>query len=62
MELDVEEAQGYAACSGNDDYEQISTKRFFAPERLTMTHYGPARASLGISEIARRRLSNQGKR
>jgi hypothetical protein len=40
-----------------------STKRFFRPKRLTMTRYGPERArAVGVSDITRRRLSNQGKR
>jgi hypothetical protein len=38
------------------------TKRFFGFSCLTMTPYGPARACPGVSDMTRRRLSNQGKR
>lgn len=40
-----------------------STKRFFGLSRLTMIHYGPARAwPVGVSDITTRRFSNHGKR
>ena len=40
-----------------------STKWFCWPLRLTMTRYGPARVGpVGVSDITRRRLSNQGRR
>jgi hypothetical protein len=40
-----------------------STKRSFGFLRLTMTPYGPAGDfPLGVNDMTRRRLSNQGKR